>query len=357
MNDDQERIRITTDEVSRVVLNPPDSPASAPADVQPVGSNVWGRIDSPQPQARSAALSAGPNLLLKAWVYLGIAGLLGAFVAWALCEPSFSDQGMQRGIGNILLLPTFVTLMSVAFALAESIVERSTRKALTRCIIALVLGAILGFVFNIVAQFVYQTGSRSLYNAGTKLSAQSPAHWLIRAIAWSVFGVTGGIVYGIAGQSAKKCLYGILGGVIGAGIGGFVFDPVSLAAGSAGPSRCLGLAIVGACTGMAIGLVESALKDRWLYVSAGPLAGKQFILYKQQTTLGRDQANDIYLFKDPTIAAHHAVIDSRSGRAVIVASGQTFVGGQPITQKVLQSGDSVQIGRYIFNYQEKPRST
>jgi ubiquitin-protein ligase len=35
-----------------------------------------------------------------------------------------------------------------------------------------------------------------------------------------------------------------------------------------------------------MGLVGSALKDRWLYVTSGPLAGKQFILYKPQTIMG-----------------------------------------------------------------------
>ena len=54
-------------------------------------------------------------------------------------------------------------------------------------------------------------------------------------------------------------------------------------------------------TGIGIGVIESALKDRWLYVTSGPLAGKQFILYKPVTTIGSSQQCDIYLFKDSNI--------------------------------------------------------
>jgi len=81
-------------------------------------------------------------------------------------------------------------------------------------------------------------------------------------------------------MSAKKAWYGILGGAIGAGLGGMLFDPIALATKGARSAGALGFGLLGMATGVAMGLVESALKDRWLYVTAGPLAGKQFILYK-----------------------------------------------------------------------------
>ncbi len=60
--------------------------------------------------------------------------------------------------------------------------------------------------------------------------------------------------------------------------------------------------------------MESALKDRWLYVTAGPLAGKQFILYKSETSIGSRQESDIYLFKDANILPRHAVIQINGAR-------------------------------------------
>jgi hypothetical protein len=47
-----------------------------------------------------------------------------------------------------------------------------------------------------------------------------------------------------------------------------------------------------------MGLVESALKDRWLYVTSGPLAGKQFILYKSETTIGSRQESGSHGYGD-----------------------------------------------------------
>jgi hypothetical protein len=251
------------------------------------------------------------------------------------------------------MIPLLMTAISVAFAVAESLVERSVQKAVTRGLLALVLGVVLGFLFDFIANILYNIGLRIVAQSVTDFSPSHPAWWLVRACAWVVFGATGGIVYGIAGQSGKKCLYGVLGGMLGAGIGGLLFDPISLLTGGAGPSRCIGFMIFGASTGLAIGLVESALKNRWLYVSGGPLAGKQFILYKPITRLGSQQSNDIYLFKDLSIAPTHATIELRGPHATLVATGPTFVGGQPVTQRVLRSGDLIQIGRYTFQYQEK----
>src|SRR5207302_6924882 len=123
--------------------------------------------------------------------------------------------------------------------------------------------------------------------------------------------------------------YGVLGGVIGSGIGGFLFDPISFLTHGGGASRAVGLSLFGLSTGIAMGLVESALKDRWLYVAAGPLAGKQFILYKPATVLGSQQTNDVYLFKDTSILPQHATIHLRGAQVMLSAAGPTFVGGQP----------------------------
>ena len=171
-----------------------------------------------------------------------------------------------------------------------------------------------------------------------------------------VFGAAGGVLYGLIGLSGKKILYGVLGGVIGAGLGGLLFDPIALLTHGGAPSRAVGFGLVGLATGVGVGLVESALKDRWLYVTAGPLAGKQFILYKPRTVMGSDQSCDIYLFKDTNIAKEHAIIELSGSRIMLLAIGQTYVNGQPVRQQVLPNGAVVQIGRYAFRYQERQRN-
>jgi hypothetical protein len=171
-----------------------------------------------------------------------------------------------------------------------------------------------------------------------------------------VFGAAGGLVYGIVGQSSKKGTYGVLGGMIGAGLGGVLFDPIALLTHGAAPSRAVGFGLVGLATGIGMGLVESALKDRWLYVTAGPLAGKQFILYKARTTMGSQQESDIYLFKDPNILPQHAAIEISGARVQLKANGNLSIEGRPVQTRVLQNGDLIQLGRYSFRYKERHRS-
>jgi hypothetical protein len=343
-----EPLKITAEDLARVdavpaVVPREETPAAGPRSYGTVGDD---------PGIRETPEETG-SVFLRGWFYLGAAGLFGALAAWAVCEPGFADGTFSRW-GNVWMLPGIVTAMCIGFGLAESVVERSARKAAIRGALALPLGLMLGFVFFGIANLIFNVGLNLLGGFGI-LSPRNPAFWIVRGIGWAIFGVAGGAVYGIVGQSIKKAQYGIFGGMIGAAIGGILFDPVAILTGGAGASRAIGFALVGGATGVAMGLVESILKDRWLYVTAGPLAGKQFILYKDRTTMGNTQAADIYLFKDPNILAEHAVIAVSGSRVQIRASGPVFINGSRATTRMLEDGNLVQIGRYSFRYKEKNR--
>ncbi len=296
------------------------------------------------------------SIFLQGWFYLGAAGLVGALTGWAICEPFFSDLPGGARWGNLVMVPVLMALMSLGFGIAESLVERSLQKAILRTALSLPLGILLGFIFFFFANIVFHIVLTFCVMLGVH-SNHSPAFWIARAMAWTVFGAAGGLVYGIVGQSFKKGKFGVLGGVLGACVGGLLFDPISIGAGtaSAALSRAVGFGIFGLATGAMMGVVESALKDRWFYVTAGPLAGKQFILYKPQTVIGSDQRSDIYLFKDPSILPSHAVLAANGSRMTLRARGPVAVAGMPVTNRVLADGDLVQIGRYSFRYKEKVR--
>jgi hypothetical protein len=245
-------------------------------------------------------------------------------------------------------------LLCVGCAIAESVVERSVKKALQRLAIALPLGLIFGFIFEIPANLIFSVGLEVVTALGGHTN-RNPSFWLARALAWMVFGTAGGILYGIIGQSQKKGKYGVIGGMIGAGLGGLLFDPISLGVDNGVVSRAVGFGLLGLATGVAIGFVESALKDRWLYVSSGPLAGKQFILYKPLTRIGSEQGNDIYLFKDASIAPEHATLEMRGNQVCLRSITPVFVSGVPAQSRVLLNGDTIQIGRYTFRYHERHR--
>lgn len=347
---DKESIKITLEDLANVAV--PEGPLSAPVRT-PTGVRSYGTVNDAAGQAPVVPEERG-SILVQAWFYLGWAGLFGALAGWVLAEPGFVDGGRANAWGNFLIVPLIIALMCLGFGISESVVERSTRKALLRGALSLPLGIILGFAFSFAANIVYAIGVSACVSLGAQ-TERNPALWVARGIAWMVFGAAGGVVYGIVGQSSKKGTYGVLGGLIGAGIGGVVFDPIAIATHGGGPSRAVGFALVGLATGIGMGLVESALKDRWLYVTSGPLAGKQFILYKNRTIIGSRQESDIYLFKDPTILLEHADIEITGARVQLRAMGQVSYAGYPISTRVLQDGDILQVGRYSFRYKERQR--
>jgi MFS family permease len=351
--DNREPLKITSAELAEVVVREPTTnPILTP---KPGDAKSYGSITDASDQAPIIAEERG-SFLLQGWFYLGVAGLLGAVLGWGLCEPAFVDgRGYAGGWGNIWIIPAVITFMCIGFGVAESIVERSVRKALLRGALAVPLGVVLGFVFQFLANIIYNLDLGLVAQMGVQ-SYRNPAAWIARGIAWAVFGVAGGIVYGIVGQSGKKTKYGIIGGAIGAAIGGMVFDPISVVTKGGSLSRAVGFALVGLTTGVAMGFVESALKDRWLYVTSGPLAGKQFILYKALTTMGSMQHCDIYLFKDSNIAPQHAAIAISGSRVQLQAMGPTYIAGNSVQTRVLQDGDLIQIGKYAFRYKEKHRA-
>src|SRR5262245_34098154 len=135
-------IKITLDDLANVTA--PENDAIAP--VQSTGgAKVYGSINEPVDPQTQVAEEKG-SILLQAWFYLGLAGLIGALIGWGICEPWFVD-GPGRRWGNVLIVPFIVALLCVGFGIAESVVERCAKKALTRGRISVTLGQVLGVLF------------------------------------------------------------------------------------------------------------------------------------------------------------------------------------------------------------------
>jgi hypothetical protein len=360
-SDDKPALKITLEDLASVEL-----PAPVPAgNMAPLaaGAKQYGNIAAPADGPAVATEEKG-HIFLQGWFYLGIAGMVGALTGWGIGEPFFKEGAAVRTIsgfiGLILIVPLVLTFMCISFSLAESIVERSVRKAIQRSALSIPLGLILSLMFMVAGGLVYAVGLQFCAAMGIDIRStagyKNPATWIARSLAWMVFASAAGVVYGLVDRSVRKGRYGVIGAVIGGGIGGLAFNPISAVAGSGAPSRAIGFALIGLATGVAIGIVESALKDRWLYVASGPLAGKQFILYKPLTTIGSSQSSDIYLFKDTSILPQHGVIELRGAQTFIRSDGPVFVSGAPARNRALQSGDLIQIGRYAFHFRERQRN-
>jgi hypothetical protein len=246
-------------------------------------------------------------------------------------------------------------LLAMCLGVAEPLTERNLPRAVRNG----ALGAVLGLIGGVgVSLFVDK-----LYRAASGGIAVDPEHFsfrdvIARSCAWGVLGLFLAAGPGILMGNMKKILIGLAGGLIGGAIGGALFDPVN---GLAGPeiSRLVALCAIGILAGAGTGLIENVTKAGWLKVTAGLIAGKQFILYRNPTYIGSAPECQIYLFRDPNVGRRHAALHLVSGGIELedLPLGEpTKVNGKPVARTRLRHGDQIAIGASTFLFQEKTRA-
>jgi pSer/pThr/pTyr-binding forkhead associated (FHA) protein len=86
---------------------------------------------------------------------------------------------------------------------------------------------------------------------------------------------------------------------------------------------------------------------------AGPLAGMQFVIFRNPTVLGSAPKADIDLFKDEAIEPRHALSHDRGGRFEIEDTGTsegTYVNGIPVKRQILKLGDQIVLGKTMLEF-------
>jgi len=281
-----------------------------------------------------------------------IAGLIGGLIGWIWVEiyynnPVSYQTAAQLVLHMALIISLFGATLGAVLGCAEGVVTGVWPKALRNGGIGLGIGLIGGFLGGGLAQAIYG----SLESGVTNFNLASQI--LMRALAWAIIGLIIGLGQGIAYQSNKKIVNGLLGGAIGGLVGGILFDPIGLAVGGGTVSRLIGFTIMGGCTGGAIGLVDEMRKEAWLKVVAGPLAGKEYILFNESTTIGSASKCSIVIYKDSQVAPVQAAIRMQGNRYLITDSNPTpgtSVNGRFVTSAPLTSGQTIQIGSTVFSF-------
>jgi hypothetical protein len=321
------------------------------------------RRDIPEVAPRPLLL----RIIYSSVFYLCLASGLGAFVAWAILEPFVDDSELgRRGVevAYILMFPTVSAFIGLFLGAAEGIVCRNPQRALICAAVGLGCGfgggLVAWFVGEILYNIVLQIAVAFMKNPQPGVRPGGIALLIVmmgRAAAWAVIAIPAGIGQGIALREKKVILNGLLGSLLGGLLGGLLFDPIDYALTSPGEeaavSRAVGFTTVGLMVGLFVGVVEQWTKTAWLLMKAGPLAGKQFIIFRDPTVLGSSPKADVYLFKDEAIEPRHALIHNRGGRYEIedqsTADG-TYVNGIPVTKRVLKAGDQIVLGKTILEF-------
>lgn len=307
------------------------------------------------------------------WFYLAICSMIGALVGWALLEPWIDDNvdAEDQLVASLLLFPVVAAAVGLFLGAAEGIICRNPLRALISGAVGLGIGFLggvialipTGMVFNITIEIVKSLWKNPAPDAITPTGMALLVLMMGRAAAWSIVSIPAGMGQGIALRERKVIINGVVGALLGGLVGGLLFDPISLvlttADGQAAYSRAIGIAAIGCFVGLFVGLVEGWTKTAWLLMQKGPLAGKQFILYKDTTVLGSSPKAEIYLFKDDAIEPRHALIINRAGRFEIEDCNTpdgTYVNGIPVTRTRLNDGDQIVLGKTVLEFSMRETS-
>lgn len=290
--------------------------------------------------------------------YCAICGGWAGFLAWVIRTfPPFklmniSDDLFRQGaIGAALGL-----LVGGLIGLLDAMLNTTGFARVIRFIICAGLGFIGGMVFGMIGEKIRQGVGMFLWGwmlVGIVIGASIGVYDLLRNAGSRGFGL-----------AVRKVIRGVVGGAIGGAIGGFIQDFIGgLNIKDTFPesSVAIGMVILGMCIGLLIGVAQVLLKEAWVRVERGFKAGREMMLSKAETTMGRQEGVDIALFGDMGVEKRHARIVMQKDRYVLVEEqpapqGGTFVNGERVYGPVpLKNGDLISMGRSEVRFQEKAK--
>lgn len=299
--------------------------------------------------------------------YCALCGGWAALLGWVLgrmLSPGNSEnpwgQAGIRGLGLGLMVALGLSLVDSLWNLSV----RNVGQIALRVGVAVLVGALGGLLGGIMGQF---------------LSGGLPTVLLV--VGWTLTGLLVGASIGawevlqgliqkknVAGATRKlvKCL---IGGTLGGVLGGFLTLVLRLMSRSLFPGKeegwlwtptALGFVALGMCIGLLVGLAQVILKEAWIKVEAGFRPGREMILAKEKTVIGRAEGTDIALFGDAGVEKQHAQIILNDGRYYLeepaATPGGTFVNEQKVAQRTpLKSGDLIRMGRSVLRFMEKQK--
>lgn len=186
-------------------------------------------------------------------------------------------------------------------------------------------------------------------------------------VGWVITGMAIGASIGMydlaqamsAGKSSRgairKLTNGLLGGLVGGLLGGLPFGFLADTGFLSRTSLSTGLILLGGSVGLMIGLAQVAFREAWIKVEAGFRPGRELILSKEETVIGRGEGCDLGLFGDNKIEKVHARIRQEDGRYVLEDAGSTagtYLNDEPINQeaRVLKNGDVIGVGNCVIRF-------
>jgi hypothetical protein len=222
-----------------------------------------------------------------------------------------------------------------------------------RVLLCLVLGLLGGMFGGYVGEFLHDKLHFPVFFGwiltGICIGASPGIYDLLRSL----------LTQGEKWLALKKTLSGMLGGLLGGFLGGLPFGYLMQSTAIPRSNLAIGLVVLGLCIGLFIGLVQVALKEAWLKVAKGFRAGRELMLSKEETTIGRAEGCDLGLFGDNQIERLHARILLQNNRYLLSDAetpGGTYLNDERISKPTpLKSGDMIRVGNSVIEFGERQK--
>ena len=302
--------------------------------------------------------------------YCALGGAWAGFVGWVLgrlLSPASGDTYF-RNVLHTSVIGMFLGF-SVAFGLsfldaAFNLTLRKFGKVFLRVFVAVVVGVFGGLFGSFIGGSIY-------------FWLQWPAVFII---SWTIVGFLVGmsisffqLAWSLVTQtdfagSLKKFIKCVVGGTIGGLLGGIIALILVKVGGLIWPGydvqelrtpTAFGFIAIGACIGLLVGLAQILLKEAWIRVEAGFRPGREMILQKEKTSIGRAEGADIALFGDSGVEKAHANIVLDGGRYFLEdlqSPGGSFVNDQKVQGRApLKAGDMIRLGKSVLKFNERAK--
>jgi hypothetical protein len=292
--------------------------------------------------------------------YCALCGGWAAFLAWAfvlLLRLGSTEDPIIRSASIAAVLGFFV---AAAVGLVDALLNSVGAQRLVRVLLCALLGMLGGALGGVLGgALIWLTGKVLLaflgwIMVGTLIGGSVGAFDVVRAV--------------IAGENpraaARKMINGVLGGFLGGFIGGLPFSMIlanqSLIERLPNGGLAFGLVLLGVCVGLLVGLAQVILKQAWVRVEEGFRPGRELLLTRDETTIGRAESCHLGLFGDNTVEKLHARIVLENNRYFLVHAaegGETLLNDHAVTSKPtpLRAGDLIRVGRNVLRFGEREK--